>query len=195
MGSDGIYEKAGQKLATVVAVRAGRPNRSKWMQLMSDQARQNCGFDITYKEVDFAALLNMIDVYPHINAAAPETNRPFDAYFGGWGSAYDPDPYSLYHGDECATAERPSTFNYICYNNPEVNALIEEGLVTFDQAERAEIYQRYAILKAEDVPTLLAWSDIAREGLRNTVDTTAEGGLQLDTPEWMAQFHRITNVK
>lgn len=195
MGADGIYEKAGQKLGTVVGVRAGRPNRSKWVQLMSDQARQNCGFDITFKEVDFGALLNMLSVYPHINAAAPETNKPFDAYFGGWGTSYDPDPYSLYHGDECSSKERPDTFNYICYNNPEINKLIEQGLVEFDQAKRAEIYQQYAILKAEDVPTILGWSDIAREGLRKSVGTTAEGGLQLDTPTWFAQLEKLTNVK
>ncbi|CAN5527314.1 hypothetical protein BH20CHL7_BH20CHL7_15230 [soil metagenome] len=194
LGSDGVYAKDGQRLATAVAVRAGRPERSKWMQLAGDQAKE-CGFDMTYKEVDFGALLNMLYAYPHINAAAPETNKPFDAYFGGWGTSYDPDPFSLYHGDECSSAERPDTFNYICYNNPEVNALIEEGLVEFDQAKRAEIYQRYAILKAEDVPTLLAWSDIAREGIRKTVDTTADGGLQLDTPTWSRQFEKLTNIR
>ena len=52
LGSDGIYEKGGKKLSTVVAVRAGRPDRSKWMQLMSDQVKA-CGIDIQYKEIDF----------------------------------------------------------------------------------------------------------------------------------------------
>ena len=96
LGADGIYEKAGQKLSTVVAVRAERPDRSKWMQLVGDQVRQ-CGIDLQYKEIDFAAILNMLDVYPHINAAAPETGKPFDAYFGGFSTSLDPDPFSLYH--------------------------------------------------------------------------------------------------
>jgi ABC-type transport system substrate-binding protein len=194
LGSDGIYEKDGQKLATVVAVRAGRPNRSLFMQLLSDQARDNCGIDITYQEVDFGALLNMLNVFPHINAAAPERGLPFDAYFGGWGSAFDPDPYSLYHGDECSTAENPSTFNYICYNNPEINALIERGKATFDIDERAAIYQEYATLKAQDVPTLLGWADIAREGLRRSVSTT-EGPFQLDSPTFGWELHKWTNIK
>ena len=63
LGADGIYEKDGQKLSTVVAVRAGRADRSKWMQLMSDQVRE-CGIDITYKETDFTALLNMLTSTP-----------------------------------------------------------------------------------------------------------------------------------
>ena len=53
------------------------------MQLVGDQVRQ-CGIDLQFKEIDFAAILNMLDVYPHINAAAPETGKPFDAYFGGF---------------------------------------------------------------------------------------------------------------
>jgi peptide/nickel transport system substrate-binding protein len=194
LGADGVYEKAGQKLSTVVAVRAERPDRSKWMQLVGDQVRQ-CGIDLQFKEIDFAAILNMLDVYPHVNAAAPETGKPFDAYFGGFSTSYDPDPFSLYHSSECSTAERPSTFNYICYSNPDADALIDKGLVTFDQAERAAIYQEYAVIQSNDLPVIYAWADIAREGLRATVDTTAEGGLQLDTPTWFAQTEKLTNIK
>jgi ABC-type transport system substrate-binding protein len=192
LGSDGIYEKAGTKLSTIVAVRAGRPDRSKWMQLMSDQVKA-CGMDIQFKETDFTALLNMLTTYPHINAAAPETGKPFDAYFGGFNTGFDPDPFSLYHSSECSTAKRPDTNNYICYSNPQVDALIEEGLVTFDQAERARIYQEYAVLQSNDLPVLYAWADIAREGLRTTVDTGA--GFQNDTPTWFRQIEKLSNVK
>ena len=192
LGADGIYEKGGQKLSTIVAVRAGRPDRSKWMQLMSDQVRQ-CGIDIQYRETDFTALLNMLTQYPHINAAAPETGKPFDAYFGGFNTGFDPDPFSLYHSSECSTAERPDTNNYICYQNPEVDKLIEDGLVTFDQSGRASIYQEYAVVQSNDLPVLYAWADIAREGLQSTVDTTA--GFQNDTPTWFRQIEKLTNVK
>jgi ABC-type transport system substrate-binding protein len=192
LGSDGVYEKDGRKLSTVVAVRAGRPNRSAFMQLLSDQVK-DCGIDITYKEVDFDAILTMLDNYPHINAAAPETNRPYDAYFGGFSTSLDPDPYSLYHSSQCSTAENPQTFNYECYQNPQVDKLIEDGLKTFDQAERAAIYQEYAKLQAEDLPVLYGWSDIAREGLRATVDST--GGLQMDSPTFFWEIEKLTNIE
>ena len=73
----------------------------------ADQVKE-CGIDIQFKEVDFGAILNMLTIYPHINAAAPETGKPFDAYFGGFSTGFDPDPYSLYHSSECSTAERPA---------------------------------------------------------------------------------------
>ncbi|MGK2851823.1 MAG: ABC transporter substrate-binding protein [Candidatus Limnocylindrales bacterium] len=194
LGTDGIYEKDGQKLSTIVAVRAERANRSKWMQLMADQVKQ-CGIDFQFKEIDFGAILNMLDVYPHINAADPTSGKPYDAYFGGFGTGLDPDPFSLYHSSQCSTAENPATFNYGCYQNPEADRLIDEGLVTFEQAARAKIYQEYAVIQSNDLPVIYAWADIAREGLRATVDTTADGGLQLDTPTWYRQLEKLTNAK
>jgi ABC-type transport system substrate-binding protein len=192
LGSDGIYEKDGQKLSTTVAVRAERPDRSKWMQLVGDQVRE-CGIDIQYKEIDFAAILNMLDVYPHINAAAPETGKPFDGYFGGFSTSLDPDPFSLYHSSQCSTAEQPATFNYECYQSDAADALIDQGLVTFDQTERAAIYQDYAVLQSNDLPVIYAWADIAREGLRATVNTTAEGGIAMDSPTWFRQVEKLSN--
>ncbi len=194
VGADGIREKAGQKLSSVTAVRAGRPNRSAWMQLMGDQVRQNCGIDITYQEIDFAALLNMLDVYPHINAADPGAGKPFYTYFGGFGTSLDPDPYSLYHSEQCSTAENPATFNYICYSNPEADRLIEEGLATFDPTERAAIYAEYAVIQSKDLPVIYAWADIAREGLRKTVGSTA-GPLAMDSPTFFWEIEKLTNVK
>jgi peptide/nickel transport system substrate-binding protein len=193
-GSDGIYEKDGKKLATVVAVRAGRPNRSAYMQLMGDQLRTNCGMDITYKEVDFDAILTMLNTYPHVNAAAPELKKPFDMYFGGFGASFDPDPYSLYHSSQCTTKEHPDFYNYACYQNPKIDKLIEDGLKTFDQAKRTAIYQEYAKIQAQDLPIIYSWSDIAREGLTKTVGSTG-GELQMDTPTWFWELEKLTNIK
>ena len=194
LGSDGIYEKAGKKLSTIVAVRAGRPNRSKWMQLMADQVKA-CGIDIKFKETDFGAILNMLTVFPHINAADPASGKPFDAYFGGFGTGYDPDPFSLYHSSQCSTAKQPDTNNYICYKNPEIDKLIDEGLATFDQTARAKIYQQYAVIQSNDLPVIYAWADIAHQGLQKTVDSTADGGLVLDTPTFASELQKVTNVK
>ena len=64
----------------------------------------------------------------------PESRRPFDAYFGGFNTTAEPDPFRLYHSSECSSAERPSTFNYICYANAAVDRLIEAGRSETDPA-------------------------------------------------------------
>ena len=194
LGADGIYAKAGRRLSTIVAVRAGFPQRTRWLELVADQVRA-CGIELKAAEVPFADIVHMLDVYPHVNAAAPDARRPFDAYFGGFNTTAEPDPYRLYYSTECSSAERSSTFNYICYQNPVVDGLILAGRSETDPTLRAAIYHQYAVALAQDLPVIYAWSDIAREGIRASVGTTAPGGLPLDTPTWSSEVEKLTNVK
>ena len=194
LGVDGIYVKAGRRLSTVVAVRAGFPERTRWLELVAEQVRA-CGIELRTVEVPFAAIVQMLDVYPHVNAAAPDARRPFDAYFGGFNTTAEPDPYRLYHSSECSSAERSSTFNYICYQNPFVDRLIDAGRTETDPSLRAAIYHQYVIALAQDLPVIYAWSDLAREGIRASIGTTAPGGLDLGTPTWFNEVEKLTNVK
>ncbi len=192
-GEDGIYVKAGRRLATVVAVREGFPERVRWLELVAEQVRA-CGIELGIKEVPFTTIVRMLDVYPHVNAAAPEARRPFDAYLGGFDTTVEPDPFRLYHSSECSSAERSSTFNFICYQNAAVDGLIDAGRVQPDLTRRAALYQQYAVALSQDLPVIYAWSDIAREGLRASVGTTGTGGLSLDTPTWFHEIEKLTNI-
>jgi ABC-type transport system substrate-binding protein len=197
LGSDGVYEKGGEKLSTNVLVRAGRPDRIKFMQLLKEQVKE-CGIDITVQEADFGTVLTpMIDNYPHIPPGATE---PFDAYFGGWSTSLDPDPYSIWHSSQATGPQEDGsiqneTYNYIGFNNPRVDELIEQGLEELDQAKRTEIYKEFQTILADEQPYLFAWSDIAREGLRKTVGGDAWTTDNMGTPTWFWEIEKITNVK
>ena len=193
-GDDGIYQKDGRRLSTVVPVRDGFPERVRWLELVAQQVRE-CGIELAFEAVPFRAIVRMLDVYPHVNAAAPETRLPFDAYLGGFDTGVDPDPYRLYHSSECSSAERSSTFNFICYQNPVVDGLIEAGRTQTDVTRRAPIYHQYAVALAEDLPVIYAWSDLVREGIRDTVGTTSPEGLRLDTPTWFHEPEKLTNIE
>lgn len=192
-GDDGIYEKAGRRLATVVAVREGFPDRVRWLELVAEQVRE-CGIELGFREVPFTTIVRMLDVYPHVNAAAPESRRPFDAYLGGFDTTVEPDPFRLYHSTECSSAERSSTFNFICYQSPAVDGLIDAARIQTDLTRRAELYHQYAVTLSLDLPVIYAWSDMAREGLRASVGTTDGAGLSLDTPTWFHAVEKLTNV-
>ena len=93
-------------------------------------------------------------------------------------------------------AERCHQLAYIAYGNlltqgTAAEVIRQAGLTTFDQAERAKIYQEYAIVQSNDLPVLYAWADIAREGLQSTVDS--EAGFQDDTPTWFRQIEKLVN--
>ena len=192
-GDDGIYVKAGRRLATVVAVREGFPERVRWLELVAEQVRA-CGIELGIKEVPFTTIVRMLDVYPHVNAAAPESRRPFDAYLGGFDTTVEPDPFRLYHSTECSSAERSSTFNFICYQSAAVDGLIDAARIrrTWTSGRRSTTSTPSPCRRTCRV--IYAWSDIAREGLRASVGTTDAGGLSLDTPTWFHEMEKLTNV-
>ncbi len=191
---DGIYEKAGRRLATVVAVREGFPERVRWLELVAEQIRA-CGIELGIREVPFTTIVRMLDVYPHVNAADPEERRPFDAYLGGFDTTVEPDPFRLYHSTECSSAERSSTFNFICYQSPVVDRLIDSARSETDLTQRAALYQQYAVALSQDLPVIYAWSDLAREGLSSSVGTTGAEGLSLDTPNWFREREKLTTLE
>ena len=189
MGDDGVRVDAdGRRLETHILLRAGKPDRSKFMQLLASQAK-DCGFNLTLEEADFGTVLLPGLEWPLVMAGQSDQ---WDAYFGGWGTSYDPDPYSLYHSSVIVTEDLPDTYNYIAFDNERADELIEAGLKELDQAKRADIYKEFELIMAEELPTLWAWSDEAREGL----GTAVTGGVDWDesvmsTPTWFWELEKI----
>ena len=123
------------------------------------------------------------------------TADPFDAYLGGFNTTAEPDPFRLYHSSECSSAERSSTFNYICYASPAVDRLIEAGRRETDPALRAVVYHQYAVALSQDLPVIYAWSDLAREGDQGDHRDDRQGGLDLASPTWFEPVEQLTNVR
>ena len=190
MGEDGVRVNAdGKRLETHILLRAGKPDRTKFMQLLADQAK-DCGFNLTLEEADFGTVLLPGLEWPLIMAGQQEQ---WDAYFGGWSTSYDPDPYSLYHSSNIVTEDLPDTYNYIGFDNERADELIEAGLKELDQAKRAEIYQEFEAIMAEELPALWAWSDEAKEGLSVAVQGENEWTAEvMSTPTWFYEFEKIT---
>ena len=183
---DGVREKGGQPLSTTVLVRAGRPDRIAFMELLRDQVIE-CGIQVNVEPADFATVLLPSLEWPHI---PPGKDRPWDAYFGGWGTSYDPDPYSIWHCDQRTSEEQPDTYNYIGFCDERVDEIIEEGLASTDIEERRELYFEFQEILAEQQPYLFAWSDIAREAIDANMTTSGEE-LQLDSPVWAWQLEKL----
>lgn len=189
MGDDGVRVNAdGKRLETHILLRAGKPDRSKFMQLLADQAK-DCGYNLTLEEADFGTVLLPGLEWPLIMAGQSEQ---WDAYFGGWGTSYDPDPYSLYHSNNIVTEDLPDAYNYIGFSNERADELIEAGLKELDQAKRADIYKEFELIMAEELPALWAWSDEAKEGLGATIQGEVEWDASvMSTPTWFWELEKI----
>jgi len=182
----GPATRDGVEFVTDVYVRAGRPDRIAFMELLRDQVI-DCGIQLDVIEGDFATVLLPLLTYPHI---PPNAEGPYDAYFGGWDTGLDPDPFALFHSSQCTSEEQPGLYNYICFQNDRADELIDEGLVTSDQDERAAIYQEFEQIMFDEQPYLFAWSDVAREALDVNLQSTA-GELELTSPLWAWQLETL----
>ncbi len=161
LGSDGIYEKGGKRLSSEMYVRAGRPQRVAFGQLASDQLKK-CGIELKPKEGDFATVLLPLLSYPN----------DFDTYLGGWSTSVDPDDYSIFHSSKCVTKENPDDNNFVCWQNPEADKLLENGRQELDQAKRKDIYAQFQVIAHNDLPYYFLWSDQGHAGLTKSVSSS-----------------------
>lgn len=83
----------------------------------------------------------------------------------GWGADY-PDPHNFVH----PFMHTDGSFSaFQSYSNPEVDALIAEGIATVDPAKRQEIYYQLQALYYEDVPSIGLYQPLERRYERDWV--------------------------
>lgn len=166
-GSDGIYEKDGEKLRFTIHNGQGDQVRIDMSNICAQQLR-DLGADVTVQvdaEVDWAGQ---------------------DAYLIGWGSPFDPDDhtYKVFGTDKGA--------NYSGYSNPRVDALLKAARESGDDARRKELYAAFQEELTKDMPyTFLAYVDaiyVADPGISGITKDTVLGhhgvGIFHNVAEW-----------
>lgn len=78
----------------------------------------------------------------------------FDLASMRWIGINDPNHYYLAFDSRMAP---PAGLNRGRYSNPEMDALVEQGMTTIDPAKRREIYARVQQLAAQDLPYISLW--------------------------------------
>ncbi len=72
----------------------------------------------------------------------------FDVVILGWGLGLDPDQFNIWHSSQQA----PGQFNFIGYNNPNIDKLLEQGRTELNLDKRQKIYHEFAKVLLEDSP-------------------------------------------
>ena len=72
----------------------------------------------------------------------------FDVVILGWGLGLDPDQFNIWHSSQQA----PGQFNFIGYNNPNIDKLLEQGRTELNPDKRQSIYHEFAKVLLEDSP-------------------------------------------
>jgi peptide/nickel transport system substrate-binding protein len=140
--ADGFYAKDGKPLAITIVTNQGNKTRETFLQVAVEQYKQ-IGVKITPKIEAFESLV------PKLTGGSPEV----EAVIIGWQLATDPDPFTIWHSTNVASPTKAGN-NFVGYNNPEVDKLIDQGRNGPDcsQAARQKLYQSMNKILNEDVP-------------------------------------------
>jgi peptide/nickel transport system substrate-binding protein len=175
IGSDGVATRPNptgsgtQRFVGKIRVRAGKPDRLKAAEIISDQVKQ-IGMQLTPDPVDFKVF------YP------PVQKGQFDVMIAGFSLTLEPDDYTTAHSSQLQP-EHHEGQNWTGYSNPQLDTLIDQERATVKatdaetKAARKAIFNQIEKIITGDVQTYMLWADVSSMGWTTNVgDVTAGSG-------------------
>lgn len=173
---NGILEKDGKSFEFTVLVNQGNREREKAAIILQQQFRK-IGIKLNIRIMEWSAMLKILN--------ASKDPKDFDAVIIGWSLGIDPDDYSIWH-----SSQYPRGLNFIKYENPKVDSLLELGRTTMKKGKRKKIYAQINKIIAEDQPYIFLWYPKAIVGVRDRV-----GGLSKPGPAGLFLYIEKVFVK
>ncbi|MBN1794126.1 MAG: peptide-binding protein [Candidatus Omnitrophica bacterium] len=134
--NDGVLDKDGQPFVFTIITNQGNDQRKMACEIIQRRLGE-VGIKVKIRIIEWSVFISEF-----VN------KRRFEALVLGWGLSREPDPYDIWHSSKTKEGE----FNFIGYNNPEADRLMEDGRRIFDQDERSLIYRRIHEILYQDVP-------------------------------------------
>ena len=141
VGSDGIREKDGVKLKFSMSTTAGAKSREQAEALIQQNWKE---INVAMEIRNFPASVVWGDYC---------VMSKFDTLMVGWEPTVGMDPdYTARCHSKQIPAKYQTGSNYVQYENPEVDKLLEDGAVTQDRAKRKETYWKIQKILHDEVP-------------------------------------------
>lgn len=138
---DGYLEYNGKSFGFTITTNQGNKQRELTAEIIQQQLKK-IGLKANIRIIEFGTFINQYIA-----------NRDFDAVIIGWSTTPDPDQYSLWHSKLTA----PRQYNFLSYDNPEVDKLLEDARSTFDAEKRKRMYYEIQEIMYEDPPCLFLY--------------------------------------
>lgn len=132
---DGIIERDGKPFTFEIITNQNK-EREKSAVLIQRRLK-DVGIDVRIRAIEWASFISRFI-----------KTGDFDVVILGWGLGLDPDQYNIWHSSQQA----PGQFNFIGYNNPTVDGLLEQGRLELNPDKRMKIYHEFARVLLEDSP-------------------------------------------
>jgi len=176
LGSDGILKKGGEPFSFTLLTNQGNAERAKAAEIIQRDLRE-IGIQVEIRVLEWQTLLHQF-----IN------KKQFEAIIMGWGVGLDPDIYPIWHSSKTKEGE----FNFISYQNPQVDDLLIKGRQTCNQEERKKIYQEVHRLIAEEQPYTFLYYPMALPIVHKRFKGIEPSpiGIQYNLPQWKIAKNR-----
>jgi peptide/nickel transport system substrate-binding protein len=133
--NDGILERDGKPFSFEIITNQNK-EREKSAVLIQRRLK-DIGIDVKIRAIEWASFISRFI-----------KTGDFDVVVLGWGLGLDPDQYNIWHSSQQA----PGQFNFIGYNNPTIDKLLEQGRLELNPDKRMKIYHEFARVLLEDSP-------------------------------------------
>jgi len=141
LNANNIYEKDGKPLAFEILT---NQNKQREMTAVLIQRRlQDIGIDVSIRVIEWASFVNRFI-----------KTGEFEAVVLGWSLSLDPDQYSIWHSSQ----QEPGQFNFIGYNNPRVDTLLENGRKELNYEKRKQIYDEFSKIIYDEQPIIYLYA-------------------------------------
>jgi len=158
-----LLKEAGVKnLEFTVLVNHGSKEREKAATILQQQF-EKIGVKMNIRVLEWSALLKVIN--------ARKDPKDFDAVIIGWSTGVDPDSYSIWH-----SSQYPAGLNFIGYDNPKVDRMLDAGRREQYKSDRKKIYAAMYKEITKDAPYVFLWYPKVLAGVRDRVGGLSEPG-------------------
>ncbi len=132
---DGVLERDGKPFSFEILTNQNK-EREKSAVLIQRRLK-NVGIQANVRAIEWASFISRFI-----------KTGDFDVVILGWGLGLDPDQFNIWHSSQQA----PGQFNFIGYNNPNIDKLLEQGRTELNPDKRQKIYHEFARVLLEDSP-------------------------------------------
>ena len=133
--NDGILERDGKPFSFEILTNQNKEREKS--ALLIQRRLKEIGIDVKIRSLEWASFIGRFI-----------KTGDFDVVVLGWSLGLDPDQYGIWHSSQ----QGGDKFNFIGYNNPKVDKLLEEGRLELDVEKRTKIYHEFSKILLEDSP-------------------------------------------
>ena len=168
---DGVLERDGKPFSFEIVTNQNK-EREKSAVLIQRRLK-DVGIQVNIRAIEWASFISRFI-----------KTGDFDVVILGWGLGLDPDQFNIWHSSQQAAGQ----FNFIGYNNPAIDKLLEQGRTELNPDKRQKIYHEFAKVLLEDSPIVYLSAGYGLSAIHKRVkgidETTPPAGVGWNSYDW-----------